>query len=166
MSDRDLFVFVAGYSDEELARLDYETLKDLHAVGVVGSYDAAIVTKDEDGKVHVHKHEKPTQHGAEAGVVVGALAGILFPPAILASAVVGGVAGGLIGHFWRGMSRSDVKELGEFLDESDAALIVVGESKVEEYLDRQLERAEKRMAKEIKGDIKDFDKALDEIAKG
>ncbi|MDQ4133481.1 MAG: DUF1269 domain-containing protein [Actinomycetota bacterium] len=163
MADKDLFVFVASYSDEEQARLDYETLNDLHAEGVVGSYDAAILRKDEDGKVHLRKHEKPTQHGVEAGVIVGALAGILFPPSILASAVVTGVAGGLIGHFWKGMSRADMKELGEFLDESEAALVVVGESKLEEYLEREIKRAEKRMAKEIKGDVKDFEKALEEL---
>jgi uncharacterized membrane protein len=164
MADRDLFVFVAGYANDEDARLDYELLKDLHAAGVVGSYDAAIVRKDEDGKVHLRKHEKPTQHGVETGVVVGALAGILFPPSIIASAAVTGLAGGLIGHFWRGMSRADVKELGEFLDESEAALVVVGESKLEEYLDRELQRAERRVAKEIKGDLKDFEKALNEAA--
>lgn len=165
MPDKDLFVFVAGYSDEDEARQDYETLKDLHAEGVVGSYDVAILRKDEGGKVHLRKHEKPTQHGVEAGVVVGALAGILFPPSIIASAAVTGVAGGLIGHFWRGMSRADVKELGEFLDESDVALVVVGESKLQEYLDRKIKRAERRLAKEIRGDLKDFETALNEAAK-
>ena len=165
MADKDLFVFVASYSDEEEARLDYETLKDLHAAGAVGSYDAAILRKDDDGKVHLRKHEKPTQHGVEAGVVVGALAGILFPPSIIASAVVTGVAGGLVGHFWRGMSRADMKELGEFLDDSEAALVVVGESRLEEYLDREIKRAQKQVSKEIKGDVKDFEKALEEMSK-
>ena len=165
MADKDLFVFVARYSDEEEAQLDYETLKELHAEGVVGSYDAAILRKGADGTVDIRKHEKPTQHGVEAGVVVGALAGILFPPALIASAVVTGVAGGLIGHFWKGMSRADMKELGEFLDESEAALVVIGESRLEEYLDRQITRAQKRMAKEIKGEVKDFEKALEEMTK-
>jgi uncharacterized membrane protein len=165
MADRDLFVFAATYSNEEDALADYETLKDLHAVGVVGSYDVAVIRKDEEGKIHVRKHEKPTQHGVEAGVVVGALAGILFPPSIIVTAAVGGAAGGLIGHFWRGMSRGDVKELGEFMDEGEASLVVLGESKLEEYLDRSISRARKRMKKEIKGSMDDFDKALAEAAK-
>lgn len=165
MSDRDLFVFAATYTDEEAALADYETVKDLHAIGAVGSYDVAVIRKDEEGRIHIRKHEKPTQHGAEAGVVIGALAGILFPPSIIATAVVGGAAGGLVGHFWRGMSRSDVKELGELMDAGEASLVVVGESTLEEYLDRAVTRAQKRVAREIKGSMDDFDKALAEAAK-
>ena len=43
------------HPDEASARADYEVVKDLHAVGAVGTYDAAVVRKDEDGKVHVNK---------------------------------------------------------------------------------------------------------------
>jgi hypothetical protein len=38
--------------------------------GNVGTFDSAVIEK-EDGKVHVHKTEKPTQHGAWTGIVVG-----------------------------------------------------------------------------------------------
>jgi hypothetical protein len=41
-------------------------VKDLHALGVVGSYDAAVITTDDGGKVHVNKDETPTRHGAWA----------------------------------------------------------------------------------------------------
>ncbi len=77
MADEPVFLYIAAYDTEEDAREDYEVLKELHAGGVVGTYDAALVTKDADGKVHVHKHEKPTQHGAWTGAGVGALLGIL-----------------------------------------------------------------------------------------
>jgi hypothetical protein len=30
-------------------------VQELHAAGAVGSYDAAVVTEDDAGKVHVHK---------------------------------------------------------------------------------------------------------------
>ena len=45
----------------------------------------------------------------------------------------------MIGHFWNGMSRKDVKELGELLDDGSAALLIVGKSK----LDKELNKAEK-----------------------
>ena len=48
------------------------------------------------------KTEKPTQHGAWTGAGVGALVGIIFPPAIIGSAIVGAGAGGLTGHLRRG----------------------------------------------------------------
>jgi uncharacterized membrane protein len=74
----------------------------------------------------VTKTEKPTQHGAWTGAGVGALVGILFPPSILGAAIVGAGAGGLTGHLSRGISRGDLKELGEGLEEGSAAVIVLG----------------------------------------
>src|ERR1700760_4579147 len=107
MSKRPLFIYIAAYDDPEDAAADYAGLLDLHAAALVGSYDVAIIGKDENDKVHVSKHEKPTQHGAWSGIAVGAVAGILFPPSILGTALVGGVAGGVVGHLARGMSRHD-----------------------------------------------------------
>ncbi len=159
MADNPLFIFAGAYAAEGDALADYETLKDLHAAGLVGTYDAAVVTK-RDGKVHVHKHEKPTQHGAWTGLGVGALIGILFPPSIIASGVVGAAAGGLVGHLWHGMSRSDVKEIGTFLDDGDAALIVIGTSRVEEQVAKAMARAERRLTKELDAEAKELEKHL------
>jgi uncharacterized membrane protein len=160
MADEPVFLYLAVYDSEDDARLDYDALLELHAAGVVGTYDAALVVKDADGKVHVHKHEKPTQHGAWTGIGVGAVVGILFPPSLIASAVVGGAAGGVIGHLWRGLSRSDVKDLGELLDSGEAGLVVIGRSKLEETLERELRRANRRVEKELKVDSKDLEKEL------
>lgn len=164
MADEPVFLYMATYDSEADAREDYDVLKELHADRVVGTYDAALVTKDADGKVHVHKHEKPTQHGAWTGAGVGAVIGILFPPAIIGTAIVGSAAGGLIGHLWRGMSRGDIKDLGEALDAGDAALVIVGRSEVEKELERELRHANKRIKKQIKADVKDFEKELEQAS--
>src|ERR1700704_5433070 len=126
MSDRPVFIYAATYAERADAEADYDMLLDLHAAKLVGTYDVAFISKDADGRVHVHKHEKPTQHGAWTGIVVGAVVGLLSPLSLIGGAVVGGVAGGLAGHLWRGMSRKDMKELGEILDEGQAALVVIG----------------------------------------
>jgi uncharacterized membrane protein len=149
MSDRPVFLYAATYASLGDADADYDALLELHDLNLVGTYDVAIINKDEHGKVHVKKHEKPTQHGAWTGIAVGAVAGVLFPPSIIASAVVGGAAGGLIGHLARGMSRGDMKDLGEVLDDGEAALVVVGQSRVAEQLDKALTRAEKSIEREI-----------------
>ncbi len=160
MSERPVFIYAATYADVDDAFADYEALLDLHAADLVGTYDVAVITKDAGGKVHVSKHEKPTQHGAWTGIAVGAVAGILFPPSIIGSAVVGGVAGGVIGHLARGMSRGDMKELGDHLDEGQAALVVIGESRVAEQLDKALTRAEKTIEREIDADSKQLEQEL------
>lgn len=165
MSDKPVFVYAATYASLDDAEDDYETLLDLHDADLVGTYDVAIISKDDKGKVHVKKHEKPTQHAAWTGVGVGAVIGILFPPSILGMAAVGAATGGVIGHLARGMSRSDMKDLGDLLDEGRAALVVVGESKVGEQLNKDLQRAQRSVEKQIDADSKDFQKQLDEAAK-
>jgi uncharacterized membrane protein len=165
MSDRPVFVYAATYGDRADAYADYEILLDAHSAELVGTYDVALITKDDEGKVHVEKHEKPTQHGAWGGIAVGALVGVLFPPSVLGAAAVGGVVGGVGGHLRKGMSRGDAKELGELLDEGEAALVVIGESRVEEQLDKALTRAEKTIEKEIDADNQEFKRELEEAEK-
>ncbi len=159
-----VFIYIGTYPSEVAARADYDVVKDLHAVGAVGSYDAAVVTKDDDGKVHENKDEMATRHGAWGGAAVGALIGILFPPAIIATTAAGAAVGGVSGHLWRGMSRSDCKELGDIIDAGQAALVIVGESTIEQAVDKAALKAEKQVAKELDVKPKDIDKAIQEAA--
>ncbi len=159
-----VFIYIGTYPGEASARADYQVVKDLHAVGAVGTYDASVVTKDDAGKVHVNKDEMATRHGAWGGAAVGALVGILFPPSIIVGAAVGAAVGGVGGHLWRGMSRADVKEFGDIIDDGQAALIVVGESKLQEAIEKAGLKAEKHVAKELDVKAKDVDKAVQEAA--
>jgi uncharacterized membrane protein len=160
-----VFIYIGTYPSEASARDDYAVVKDLHALGAVGTYDAAVITKDDAGKVHVNKDEMATRHGAWGGAAVGALVGILFPPAIIGSAIVGAAVGGVGGHLWRGMSRADVKEFGEVIDAGQAALVIVGESKLEQAVNKAALKAEKHVAKELDVSPKDVDKAVQDAAK-
>jgi len=160
------FIYVATYPSESAALDDYQVVKDLHAGGLVGSYDAAVITKDASGKVHENKDETATRHGAWWGVAAGAAVGVLFPPAILGTAAAGGVIGGVSGHLSKGMSRSDAKELGNFIDPGQAGLVVVGESKVEDAIQKAVTRAEKETAAELGVSPKEIDATLQQAIKG
>jgi uncharacterized membrane protein len=159
-----VFIYIGTYPTWAGAQDDYGVVKDLHAAGAIGTYDAAVVTKDEGGYVHVNKDEMATRHGAWGGAAAGALVGILFPPAIIATAAVGAAIGGVSGHLWRGMSRADVKELGDIIDDGQAALIIVGESKLQDAIDKAALKAEKHVAKELNVSKKDVDQAVQEAA--
>ena len=165
MADRPVFLYAATYDDIAEAEADYEAVFDLHALGAIGTFDSAVIRKDEDGKVHVSKTEKPTQHGAWTGAGVGALVGILFPPALIGSAVVGATAGGVIGHLRGGISRGDLKELGEELEAGNAAVIVLGESRIEEQLEKAMTRANKLIEKQIEADADELEREIDAAAK-
>jgi hypothetical protein len=77
----------------------------------------------------------------------------------------GGAGDGEAGaHLWRGMSRADVKELGDVIDAGQAALLVVGESKVEQAVEQAVKKAEKHVAKELDVKPSDIDAAIQQAA--
>lgn len=164
-SSDNVFVYIATYNYVDDAWLDYDSVKDLYSSGIITTYDAAVVQKDADGKVHVNKHEKPTQKAGWTGAAVGAVVGLLFPPALIASTAVGAGVGALSGHLYEGMSRSDMKDLGEALDAGTAALVVVGKSDLAKQLDKAVTHAQKTLEKELNVDAQDFDAALAAAAK-
>jgi len=156
----DVFLYLGTYDSRPDAEMDLREVKDLHGQGVIGTYDAAVVSKD-DGRIRMHKIEKPTRRGGWTGLAVGAAVGVLFPPALIGTALAGAAGGGLLGHFTRGMSRKDIKDLGETLDEGQAALIVVGRDKLSEKQDKIARRARKQVEREldISGDELDMELA-------
>ena len=157
------FAFVGAYADVEDAKADYEAIKVLHTeVGLIDAYDAAVIEHREDGKVKiVKKHETPTRVGGVMGGGIGLATGLvvaLFPAAAIGTGLLAGTAAGgallgsLAGHAAAGMSRSDLKEAGEQLDEGTAGLVVVGVSDMAAKIEHAMERAAKVEAKELKAD--------------
>src|ERR1700723_2692123 len=134
-----LLVYCGVYGDPADALADYELIKELHTkADLVDAYDAAVIERDNKGKVKiVKKHETPTRVGGVLGGGVGLATGLvvaLFPFAaigggVLAAPTAGGAGlGAVTGHAVAGMSRHDLKELGEQLDEGTAGLVVVAVS--------------------------------------
>ena len=132
--DKDtLYVIAAAYDDVDAAVADYEAVKALYReVQTSHDFDASVIAKDADGKVRiVKKHEQPTRHGAAVGLGWGlavGVAAVLFPPVgigIATAGATGAAIGGVAGHASGGMSRGDLKDLGETLDAGQAGLIAV-----------------------------------------
>ena len=60
--------------------------------------------------------------------------------------------GAVSGHAAAGMSRGDLKELGEYLDEGQAGLVVVGVAEMEDDIKQSMSKADKVESREIKAD--------------
>lgn len=161
-------VFVGVYADVDAATADYELVKDLHTkAGLIDAYDAAVIVRRDNGKVKiVSKHETPTRVGGVLGGGVGLATGLavaLFPFAaigggLLAATSAGGaVLGALAGHAAMGMSRDDLKQLGEQLDTGQAGLIVVGVSDMGAKIEREMRRAEKIEQRKLAADLDDLE---------
>ena len=77
---------------------------------------------------------------------------------LLAATAAGGtVLGAVAGHAAAGMSRDDLKELGEHLDAGQAGLVVVGVSDMGAKIEREMRRAEKVQKKELKADVEEIE---------
>ena len=165
----DTFIaFVGVYDNVSDADADYALVKDLHTKeNLMDSYDAAVIERRADGKVKItKKHETPTRVGGVLGGGVGLATGLvvaLFPFAaigggLIALTTAGGAAlGAVAGHAAAGMSRHDLKELGEHLDAGQAGLVVVGVSDMGAKIERSMKKAQKVEAKELKADTAEIE---------
>jgi uncharacterized membrane protein len=167
--------YVGVYPSVADAEADYELVKDLHTeAGLVDAYDAALIERRPDGKVKItKKHETPTRVGGVLGAGVGLATGLvvaLFPFAaigggLLAATTAGGAAlGAVAGHAAAGMSRNDLKELGERLDAGEAGLVVVAVSDMGAKVKEAMRRAESVEAKELKADTAAIERDANAVA--
>jgi uncharacterized membrane protein len=96
--------------------------------GSVEMEDAAIVTKEDDGKIRLRQTRDvmPAQ-GAASGGWVGALVGIIGGPVgMLAGGALGAAAGGLFAKLRDvGIDDDQMREMGDRLAKGDAALFVL-----------------------------------------
>ena len=160
-----LYVIAAAYDDVDTAVADYEAVKLLYReVQSSHDFDAAVIAKDVDGKVHiVKKHEQPTRHGAAVGLGWGLAVGVtalLFPPVgigLVTSGAGGAAIGAVAGHASGGMSRSDLKELGDTLDAGQAGLIAVYEFNLADQVAATIKAANRVISRET-------DMAADQLA--
>jgi len=170
-----LVVFGATYDTEDDAVADYEAVKAIYVQNdLIDTYDAAVISRHADGKVKiVKKHEQPTRQGAWGGLGIGLAGGALvalFPAIGLGGALLAGGAGGsalgaLAGHVAGGMSRSDLKDLGELLDEGQTGLVVIAATDLEAHVERAITRAAKIEKKQLQADDKALEAEIDEAAK-
>jgi uncharacterized membrane protein len=165
----DTFIaYVGVYDSADDADADYKFVKDLHTkAGLIDAYDAAVIERRADGKVKItKKHETPTRAGGVLGGGVGLATGLvvaLFPFAaigggLLVAATGGGaILGAVAGHAAAGMSRHDLKELGEHLDAGQAGLVVVGVSDMGAKIEQAMKKARKIETKQLKADTAEIE---------
>jgi uncharacterized membrane protein len=170
----DTYIVLANQYDKEADALaDYEAVRKVYAdLGIIDTYDAAVLTRKPNGKVDIVKRvEEPTRQGGAIGLAIGLAVGAvvaLFPAAaislaagILGGGAIGAGAGAVAGHVVGGMKRSDLKDLGELLDKGNSGLLVVAASDVEAKVDAAIKRAKKRAKAQLQADINAVKKEIE-----
>ncbi len=121
-------LIVLTFDDKEQAGQAFNAIKKAQRSGYVKVVDAAVVVKNESGKVEVkHQLDEGVKWGAVGGGVLGLLfAGVFFP---LAGLTVGAVGGALVGKALDlGVDKRFVNEVTETLKPGMSALFVIGSS--------------------------------------
>lgn len=161
--EEGVFVYVSVYRSPEDARADYAELRSGRRQATDGrGFDAALVYRDADGEVKVRKRERATGKGMRTGAGVGAVLGVVLPPTIPLSVAMNTTARGAVSYLRRGMSRSDVADLGAALSEGQAALVVLSDRNLERYVAENSRRAIRQVSREIRVAAEDLVEKLAE----
>ena len=170
MSEKDtVLVLAAAYDDVDAAEADYEAVKALYYdVKTSHDFDAAVIDRDENGKVRVvKKHEQPTRHGAAAGMGWGLAVGaacVLLPGiglvGLAGGAAAGATIGAVTGHVKGGMSNGDLRSLGEVLNNGQAGLIAVYATNMADQVAAAVKAQNMQISQEIDADADDLAKEL------
>jgi uncharacterized membrane protein len=103
-----------------------------------------LVSRRYDGKIHVEDDFHTARRGAKWGAVGGAVIGLIFPPALLASAAVGaGVglgAGALLSHGAKAEIKANVEEA---LPLNSSGIVALFEERWVSDVDKAMAHADK-----------------------
>src|SRR3954452_17323606 len=145
MATAPVEVFIAAYGDEAGAAKALADFKAMNREGSIELIDAVVVVHDAEGKVTFEETADPGgKKMAKRGAIAGGLVGLIFPPSIIAGALIGGAAGGIWGKVRdKGFKDEDLKAIGESLPPGSSAIIAIAEDQVVERLQRGLEGYER-----------------------
>jgi uncharacterized membrane protein len=104
-----LDLYIAAYDDSAAAERDWEGIKQLAKDKVISTEALVLVHRDDKGKIHIKDNAHSVGAGAAIGAVGGALLGLIFPPALLATAAVGAGIGAGAGAAVKQLEKHQVK---------------------------------------------------------
>ena len=141
-TDAPVDLYIAAYPDPTAAQADWAAIKQLAKDDVINVDGLILVSRRADGKIHVDDDFHETRKGATWGAVGGAVIGLIFPPAILASAAVGaGIgagAGALVSHGRKEEIKADVEDT---LPLDSSGIVALFEEQWEDDIDKALSKA-------------------------
>ena len=111
MSSNPREVFVAAYGSEDGADAALKDFRAMDREGSIELIDAAVAVHRADGKVKIEETADPSgKTWGKRGAIAGGVVGLIFPPSIIAGALVGGAGGGIWGKVRdKGFKDEDLK---------------------------------------------------------
>ena len=156
MSDNPVQLVVAAFKDEDSAKEALQDLKQAQKERLIKIENAAVLRRDQKGKLHITEtQDMGGGKGAALGGVGGAAIGLIAGPALLVPAAVGALVGGLTAKLRdSGFSNQRLETLGESLQPGTSAIVAVVEHTWVGEVEEALAEAEADvMTAEIGADI-------------
>jgi uncharacterized membrane protein len=152
MSDTDFDVVIAAYLIPDLAQTDFDALVGLVKDKQLAVEGVALVTNDSSGNVTINETgDHLGRKGMAVGGGVGLVVGLLAPP-LLASVVVGGAAGALVGKFARHRVESGLAEkMGAALPPGSAGIVAIYDRDKATTVDATLTSAVRKSVAQVDG---------------
>jgi uncharacterized membrane protein len=127
MANKPVQLLAAVYPDEEHAKTTIDMLHEMHRAANIDLVDSAMITKNADGKLKVHEtKELTTAKGARRGAIITGVIGLIYPPSLIASALVGGAIGAVAGRIRdTGIQNPKLKEVADKLEPGKAAVVAL-----------------------------------------
>lgn len=129
-------------------------LKQGKKAGLIGIQDAAVVVKNEKGKLKITDAKQRKAKGFVTGGLIGGVIGLIAAPPAAAVAAGGGLIGFLTGKLKGAALKSEMKELGSALTPNSSAIVAVIEHSWVSQLEEVMAAAGAQLIREaIKADI-------------
>jgi uncharacterized membrane protein len=168
MSDTEFDVVIAAYLIPDLAQEDFDGLVKLVEDKQLEVEGVALVTVDAGGDVTVDETgDHLGRKGLKIGGGVGLAVGLLSPP-LLASMVVGGAVGNVVGRFAKHRVESGLGEkMGAALPPGSAGIVAIYDRAKSDTVDSTLANAVKKSVAQVdSGGAKQLKAALAEAQSG
>ena len=131
MSDVPVQIVIAAFQDEDGAKNTLAQLKEAKRERLIGIQDAAVLRKDEKGKLHIKETaDMGAGRGLAIGGVAGAAIGAIAGTALAGPLLIGGLIGGLAAKLRdSGFDNDRLARVGESLVPGSSAIVAVVEHK-------------------------------------
>jgi uncharacterized membrane protein len=141
MSDVPLQIIVAAFQEEDAADEALKTLKEAKREKLISIDNAAVIRKDEGGKLHIKETaDMGGGKGAGVGVLVGGAIGLLAGPlGVAVGSALGAAVGGVTAKLYDGGFKDDrLREIGSSLQPGTSAIVAVIEHRWVADLEKEL----------------------------
>lgn len=127
MSNKSVHLLAAIYPDHEHAKITFDMMREMHRAVRITLVDAVLITSDDEGKIKIKETKEFTaRKGARRGAIITGILGLIYPPSLIASMLVGGTAGAVAGRARdTGIKHPQLQEIADRLDPGKAAVVIL-----------------------------------------